>query len=269
MSIDTPARIAILGAGPTGIEAALYARYLGYQVFVYDEAEVCHQLLAAGDLQLPVSAGPLRTPLGLAALQAQFTHAPPGDSAGPETARSLAETYFLPLAKSDLLLDAIFAGHGVARIERTEFPEIAGETPLETVEAASTTAELVADEAGETYDEIEYAPFELFLERADGFGFSQLAEVVIDTRGTSNRPELASRTLQFSDASASDARQATIEPFRTAEPNFYALGFDPAVTTAAALSVAHDQIRQLFAVIGGRATLNLYDTHLYATRPPR
>ncbi|MEC9117285.1 MAG: FAD-dependent oxidoreductase, partial [Planctomycetota bacterium] len=34
MAIDTPATIAILGAGPIGLEAALYARFLGYEVTV-------------------------------------------------------------------------------------------------------------------------------------------------------------------------------------------------------------------------------------------
>ena len=37
MAIDTPARLAILGAGPIGLEAALYARFLGYDVDVTSE----------------------------------------------------------------------------------------------------------------------------------------------------------------------------------------------------------------------------------------
>ena len=32
MALDTPASIAVLGAGPIGLEAALYARFLGYDV---------------------------------------------------------------------------------------------------------------------------------------------------------------------------------------------------------------------------------------------
>ena len=36
MAVDTPAKIAILGAGPIGLEAALYDRYLGYEVDVFE-----------------------------------------------------------------------------------------------------------------------------------------------------------------------------------------------------------------------------------------
>ena len=34
MMLDTPATIAITGNGPIGLEAALYARFLGYQVIL-------------------------------------------------------------------------------------------------------------------------------------------------------------------------------------------------------------------------------------------
>ncbi len=36
MAVDTPAVIAIIGAGPIGLEAALYGRYLGYDVRLFD-----------------------------------------------------------------------------------------------------------------------------------------------------------------------------------------------------------------------------------------
>ena len=35
MAIATPAKLAILGAGPLGLEAALYARFLGYAVVIF------------------------------------------------------------------------------------------------------------------------------------------------------------------------------------------------------------------------------------------
>ena len=34
--VESPASIAIIGAGPVGIEAALYGRFLGYDVDIYD-----------------------------------------------------------------------------------------------------------------------------------------------------------------------------------------------------------------------------------------
>ena len=45
MAIDTPARIAVLGAGPIGLEAALYARFLGYDVDVYERGKVADRNL--------------------------------------------------------------------------------------------------------------------------------------------------------------------------------------------------------------------------------
>ncbi len=34
--VESPASIAVIGAGSVGIEAALYARFLGYNVDIYD-----------------------------------------------------------------------------------------------------------------------------------------------------------------------------------------------------------------------------------------
>ncbi|HVW37886.1 MAG TPA: FAD-dependent oxidoreductase, partial [Pirellulales bacterium] len=48
MAVDTPARIAILGAGPIGLEAALYARYLGYDVDIYERGRAAENLLRWG-----------------------------------------------------------------------------------------------------------------------------------------------------------------------------------------------------------------------------
>jgi NADPH-dependent 2,4-dienoyl-CoA reductase/sulfur reductase-like enzyme len=43
--IDAPAVVAILGAGPIGIEAALYARFLGYDVLLFDQGKVAGNVL--------------------------------------------------------------------------------------------------------------------------------------------------------------------------------------------------------------------------------
>jgi len=45
MAIDTPARLVILGAGPIGLEAALYARFLGYDVEIFEQ-ESLHEIAA-------------------------------------------------------------------------------------------------------------------------------------------------------------------------------------------------------------------------------
>ena len=52
MAIDTPARLAILGAGPIGLEAALYARFLGYDVVVYETGDVAASVRQWGQVRM-------------------------------------------------------------------------------------------------------------------------------------------------------------------------------------------------------------------------
>jgi len=40
LTLDPPGAIAVVGAGPLGIEAALYGRYLGYDVKLYEAKSV-------------------------------------------------------------------------------------------------------------------------------------------------------------------------------------------------------------------------------------
>ncbi len=68
MAIDTPATVAVLGAGPIGIEAALYARYLGYDVVILEQQAVAAHVRHRGNEPLTSPFAQLSTPLGLAAL---------------------------------------------------------------------------------------------------------------------------------------------------------------------------------------------------------
>ena len=48
--IDTPATVAVLGGGAVGIEAALYARFLGYYVLLIEGAKMAQwRLNSRGD----------------------------------------------------------------------------------------------------------------------------------------------------------------------------------------------------------------------------
>jgi thioredoxin reductase len=107
MAIDTPARLAILGAGPLGLEAALYARFLGYDVLVIEAGEAAEHVKRWGHLRMFSPFGQCRSPLGLAALAAQDeAYEPPADDARL-TGREWREQYLLPLAATDLLVDHI------------------------------------------------------------------------------------------------------------------------------------------------------------------
>jgi thioredoxin reductase len=125
MSIDTPARLAILGAGPIGLEAALYARFLGYDVIVLEQGRVCEHVLRWGQVPMFIPFGQLHSPLGLAAITAQDeTYRPPASDAFL-TGREWVEHYLGPLAATDLLSDHLHTdtrvlGVGKEQVLRTD-----------------------------------------------------------------------------------------------------------------------------------------------------
>jgi thioredoxin reductase len=170
MAMETPARVAVLGAGPIGLETALYARYLGYDVDVYERGRVAENVLRWGHARMFSPFGINRSPLGLAALKAQDgSWNPPADD-GLLTGREFAEAYLLPLAQSDLLAEGLH--------EETEVVSIGRDGPLK--------GELVGDEnRGE-------AAFRILLlsTRPGDHGRQRIAsaDVVIDTTGTYGNP---------------------------------------------------------------------------------
>src|SRR5688500_11020647 len=103
MSKPDSRRIAILGAGPIGLEAALYARSLGFVVAVYERGRVGEHLRRWGHVRLFSPFGMNSTPLGRATLR-QVNLPPEGDCiAGTEHLTA----YLEPLARCDLLKDII------------------------------------------------------------------------------------------------------------------------------------------------------------------
>lgn len=162
MAIDTPARIAVLGAGPIGLEAALYARYLGYDVAIYERGRVAEHLLRFGHVRLFTPWRMNVSPLGLAALAAQEPgwHGPPDDQL--LTARELAEAYCIPLANSDLLCDSLRLGVEVVGVGRQG--QLKGERVGTDERADTEFVLLVLDAAGRERHET--------------------ADVVIDATGT-------------------------------------------------------------------------------------
>ncbi|MEO8268616.1 MAG: hypothetical protein ABI557_02780 [Aureliella sp.] len=142
--IDTPATIAVIGAGPVGVEAALYARFLGYDVLLFDSRRVGHRQLAWGDRTLGQTWGELTSPLGLAALTAQGTDNdfPSSGGSGEEpleqsthvSYRQYVEQYLIPVARTDLLYESVQVNSPVTSISRTSCggdPSIANERRAE------------------------------------------------------------------------------------------------------------------------------------------
>lgn len=121
MAVDTPAKIAILGAGPIGLEAALYARFLGYEVEVFDVLDdVGGEVIQWGDQPMFAPFGENCSPLGMSALSAQDPNWSPPQADEFLTHGEWLERYIRPLSKIDLLAESLAFDTGVLRIGRVE-----------------------------------------------------------------------------------------------------------------------------------------------------
>jgi hypothetical protein len=118
MAVDTPARIAIVGAGPVGLEAALYARFLGYDVDVYERGRVAEHLLRQAHVRPFTPWGMNVSALAIAALRTQDEKWQPASADALMTYGELVARYFLPLAQSDLLSDSVQEQNTVVAVGR-------------------------------------------------------------------------------------------------------------------------------------------------------
>jgi hypothetical protein len=118
--VDPPARIVILGGGPIGIETGLYARYLGYHVTILERGAVAENLQRWGHVQLSNPFAQVSSPLGLAALMAQYPDHPLPAADQLLTGREWAQRYVIPLARTDLLADCCRTETTVVTVRRTD-----------------------------------------------------------------------------------------------------------------------------------------------------
>jgi len=158
-------RIAIIGAGPTGIEAALAAHEHGYRFTLYEEAdEIAAYMRAWGHVRLfspwdlDVSARARRK------LTALGREAPTGD--GCPTGDELVDAVFRPLAACDTLAPHLELGVRVVAISRDRM--------------------LKNDAIGNPRRADE--PFRLLLRSGDGSEKLASAEIVLDCTGNYGHP---------------------------------------------------------------------------------
>ncbi|MEM9825027.1 MAG: hypothetical protein AAF958_00480 [Planctomycetota bacterium] len=121
--LETPGRIAVIGGGPLGIEAALYGRFLGYDVVLLEAKQVGHAWLARGDEPLPMLPDRSHSPLAAQALAAQRAASPEPTAALPITCAGWVNEILLPLTQSDLLSGRVLTGHQVTRVEHVALEE--------------------------------------------------------------------------------------------------------------------------------------------------
>ena len=98
-TLDPPGKIAVVGAGPLGIEAALYGRFLGYDVTLIESETVGHSLTPQRDQPLPMLPNRCVSSLAISALQAQSPDAPPITL--PTTVAQWIDELLVPLTTID------------------------------------------------------------------------------------------------------------------------------------------------------------------------
>lgn len=237
MYLPTPGKIAIIGAGPIGLEAALYGRYLGYAVEIFERGRAAENVLRHGDAPLATPFVLNASPLGLAALAAQDESFRPPQADEVLTYRQWIERYLQPLAQSDLVVDGLREQTAVVSIEHL---------PID----ASPPA---------TDDEEDDSPplpsFRLQLRTAAGEALAADANLIIDASGAGEGDSPAAQLKITRPSAAAIGPDSLI----TSVPNYYIIGRRAAgddFTFAQGLG----QIRDLFTLIGGRTGLNLYAT---------
>jgi hypothetical protein len=154
-------RIAIIGAGPIGLEAALYAQTLGHEVVVYDRGGVAQNVRSWSFVTLFSPWEMNTTALGWKTLRDAGKGDRP-DSRMCPTASELLERYVLPLASSRNLSDSIRTNSQVLAIGKDDYRK--------------------SDAIGQKQRAA--SPFRLLVRDASGNERIDKADIVLDCSGT-------------------------------------------------------------------------------------
>lgn len=118
--IDTPATVAVIGGGAIGVEAALYARFLGYYVLLIEAAKMAQTWRTGAHLPMLTTFGQAASRLGIAALEAHRPDTQLPDANATLTGLEFAEKYLVPLARTDLLYESVQVHSQVMSVSRLE-----------------------------------------------------------------------------------------------------------------------------------------------------
>jgi 2-polyprenyl-6-methoxyphenol hydroxylase-like FAD-dependent oxidoreductase len=113
-----PPRVAVIGAGPIGIEAALYARACGLPVAVYDRGPVGEHVRRWGHVRMFTPFGLNATPLGLAEVRREKAGRTLPADGDLLTGRQFVDSYLTPLAETETLLEALHLQETVLQVGR-------------------------------------------------------------------------------------------------------------------------------------------------------
>ncbi len=161
----SPLRVAVLGAGPIGLEAAVHAKSLGHAVTVFDRGQVGEHVLRWGFVRMFTPFGMNVTPLGrLTILKETPGREFPADT-DIVTGREFREAYLVPLAETAYLKGCLrpqttVVAVGRAGVRKTDSPD-----PRRAA-----------------------APFRMLVREASGAERTEVADEVLDCTGVFARP---------------------------------------------------------------------------------
>jgi 2-polyprenyl-6-methoxyphenol hydroxylase-like FAD-dependent oxidoreductase len=155
-------RIAVIGAGPIGVEAALYAKTCGFAVAVYDRGPVGEHMRRWGHVRMFTPFGMNVTQLGLAEVRREKAGRSLPAEADLITGRQFVDSYLTPLAETETLLESLHLEEAVLQVGRA--------------------TSLKKSEPGERM------PFRLLVRDSKGHERIDTADVVLDCTGRFNTP---------------------------------------------------------------------------------
>ncbi len=226
MTLDPPGRIAVVGAGPLGIEAALYGRFMGYDVTLVDAVGVAASLVDQLDEPLPMLPDRCLSSLANSALDAQ---AETKHRVLPMTVGQWIDEGLVALTQTDLLAGRLRAPWRVTRIETVPISandlddEVDVDESEGDLEGIPPDFRLVGVACSEANDS----------EQAD----SLEVEAVIIATGPVSEIETT---------------------FDLPADYFFRIGTDSEGTAEQRLVAGRKRIVSIFASLAGRATLDLY-----------
>jgi thioredoxin reductase len=112
-------RVAVIGAGPVGIEAALYAKSCGFAVTVYDRGSVGDHVRRWGHIRMFTPFGMNCTPLGLAEVRREKAGRSLPSETDHLTGRQFVESYLAPLSETETLLETLHTEEAVLQVGRS------------------------------------------------------------------------------------------------------------------------------------------------------
>ena len=144
-------RMIVIGAGPIGLEAALYARNLGMEVQVYERGRVGENIQRWGHVRLFSPFGMNTTALGKAAIRSETPNCSFPDDNECLTGRQHYSTYLEPLAKTKQLKDCIKSETQVVAVGRSKL--LKDDSPGDNKRASQPFRLLVREKGKERLEE--------------------------------------------------------------------------------------------------------------------